>query len=82
MHYGSEMVPVTIYPYTGISFRSRITNMFLLPAMHAGCDSVSSFSHIRKMAAFYTLKNKMDELTNMIDCGDSLTLVSPSAVTS
>ena len=38
--------------------------------MHAGCDSVSSFSHIRKMTAFQTLKNKIEEVTNMIDFGD------------
>ena len=42
----------------------------LLPAMHAGCDSVSSFSHIRKMTTFQTLKNKIEELTNMINLGD------------
>ena len=42
----------------------------LLPAMHAGCDSVSSSSHIKKMKTFQTLKNKMDKLTNMIDFGD------------
>ena len=44
----------------------------LLPAMHAGCDSVSRFSHIGKMAAFQTLKNKIDELTNIINFGDFL----------
>ena len=42
----------------------------LLSAMHTGCDSVSSFSHIRKMTAFQTLKNKIEEVTNMIDFGD------------
>ena len=42
----------------------------LLPAMHAGCDSVSSFSHIRKMTTLQTLNNKIDELINMIDFGD------------
>ena len=41
-----------------------------LPAMHAGCDSISSFPRIRKMTIFQTLKTKIDELTNMI----SLTL--------
>ena len=68
MHYGSKVAPVTIYPYTRISFRKRIINICcLLPAMLAGCDSVSSFSHIRKMTAFQTLKNKIDDLTNMFD---------------
>ena len=39
----------------------------LLGAMHVGCESISSFSHIRKITTFQTLKNKMDQLTNMID---------------
>ena len=42
----------------------------LIPAMHAGCDFVTSSSHIKKMAAFQTLKNKIDELTNMINFDD------------
>ena len=54
--------------------------------MHAmsGCDSVSSFSHAGKKAAFQTLKNKISELTNMIDFDEfpSLSLESPSVVTS
>ena len=58
----------------------------LLPAMHAisGCDSVSSLSHIGKITTFQILKNKIDELTDMIDFGEypSLSLESPSAVTS
>ena len=39
----------------------------LLLAMHvmSGCDSVSSFSRIEKIATFQTLKNKIDKLTNM-----------------
>ena len=44
---------------------------WLLPAMHAGWNSGSSFPHIRKMTTFQTLKRKIDELTNMIDFGDS-----------
>ena len=43
-----------------------------LSAMHAVCDSVNSFSHIRKITTFQTLKNKIDELTNMIDFRDFL----------
>ena len=39
-------------------------------AMHAGCDSVSSFTYIRKIATFQTLKNKIDELKNKIGYGD------------
>ena len=54
----------------------------VLPAMHAGCDSVSSFSHIKKMAAFQTLKNKIDQLTHMIELVISISLFSPSAVIS
>ena len=43
----------------------------LLVAMYAisGYDSVSTFSHIEKIAIFETFKNKIDELTNMIDFG-------------
>ena len=36
----------------------------------SGCDSVSTFSHIEKIATFQTLKNKIDELTDMIDFGE------------
>ena len=58
----------------------------LLPAMHtiSGCDSASSLSHIGKITTFQILKNKIDELTDMIDFGEypSLSLESPSAVTS
>ena len=72
-----------IYPYARISFRNRITNMLLVPAMHAGCDSVSSFSHIRKITTSQTLKktkstNRQIWSTSVI----SFTLFSPSAVTS
>ena len=42
----------------------------LLPAIHAGCGSVSSFSYVRKMTAFQTWKNKIDGLANMIDLDD------------
>ena len=44
--------------------------------MHAisGCDSVSSFSHIGKKAAFQTLKNKINELTDKIDFDEFLLL--------
>ena len=56
------------------------------PAIHAisGCDSVISFSHIGQVTAFQTLKNKIDELTGMIDFGEfpSISLESPSVVTS
>ena len=33
----------------------------------SGCDSVRTFSHIEKIATFQTLKNKIYELTDMID---------------
>ena len=55
-----------IYPYARISFRNRITNMLLVPAMHAGCDSVSSFSHIRKITTSQTLK-KQNRRTDKYD---------------
>ena len=42
----------------------------LLSTMHAGCDSISSFSHIGKITMSQTLKNKIDELTNMINFCD------------
>ena len=47
------------------------------------CDSVSTFSHIEKIATFQTLKNKTDELTDMIDFSEfpSLSLESLSVVT-
>ena len=49
-----------------------------------GCDSVSSFSYIGKITAFQTLKNKTDEMTDMIDFGEfpSLFLESLYVVTS
>ena len=49
-----------------------------------GCDSVSTFSHIKKMATFQTLKNKIDELRDMIYYGEfpSLSLQILSVVTS
>ena len=49
----------------------------------SGCDSVSTFSHIEKVATFQTLKNKTDELTDMIDFSEfpSLSLESLSVVT-
>ena len=48
------------------------------------CESVSTFSHIEKIATFQTLKNKIDELTDMIDLGEfpSPSLESLSVVTS
>ena len=68
MHYGSKLVPLTIYiPIHALASEIGLSICCLLPAMHAGCDSVSSFSY---MTAFQTLKNKIDELTNMIDFGD------------
>ena len=48
------------------------------------CESVSTFSQIEKIATFQTLKNKIDELTDMIDLGEfpSPSLESLSVVTS
>ena len=57
----------------------------LLPAMPAvsGCDSACSFSHTGKITAFQTLKNKINELTELIDFSEfpTLYLESPSVVT-
>ena len=54
--------------------------------MHAisRCDSITSFSHTAKITTFQTLRNKLDELTDMIELGEfpSLSLETPSAVTS
>ena len=49
-----------------------------------GCDSVSSFSDIGKIKTFQRLKNKLEELTDMIYFGEfpSLSLESLSVVTS
>ena len=49
--------------------------------MHAisGCNCVSSFSRTGKITTFQTLKNKLDDLTDIIS---ALILGSPSAVTS
>ena len=48
------------------------------------CDSVSTFSHTEKIAIFQTLKNKIDELTDLIDFGEfpSLSFESLFVVTS
>ena len=50
----------------------------------SGYDSVSTFSLNEKIAPFETLKNKFDELTDMIDFREffSLSLESLSVVTS
>ena len=73
-------------PIHVVASKSGLSIGFLLPAMHAvlECYSVSSFSHIKKVTIFRTLKNKIDELTNMIDFGKFLflPLESPSVVTS
>ena len=66
MQYDSKLVPKTIrdiYTYISISLRIRITNV--LPAMHkmSGCDSVSTFSHIEKIATFQTIKNKIENVS-------------------
>ena len=90
MQYGSKLVLKTIrdiYTYTSIGFRIRITSMFfLLLAMLAisGCDSVSTFSHIEKIATLETLKNKIDELGDMINFSEFplLSLKRLSVVTS
>ena len=49
-----------------------------------GYKSVSSFSHIRKITTFQRLKNKLDNLTDIINFGESpsLSLESLSVVTS
>ena len=54
--------------------------------MHAisGYDSVSSFSHTGKITTSQTLKNKLDELTGMINFGEFpfISLESQCVVTS
>ena len=47
-------------------------------------DSVSTCSHIKKIATFQTLKSEIDELTEMVDFGEfrSLSLESLYVVTS
>ena len=80
---GSKLVPKTIRDictYTYINFRIRVTNMLLVScnACNAisGCDSVSTI--------FQAIKNKIHELTDMIDFGEftSLSLEGLSVVTS
>ena len=57
----------------------------LLPAMHAisECSSISSFSHTGKITAFQTLRNKLDEWTDMRSplLNSPHSLESPSVVT-
>ena len=59
---------------------------FLLLAMLAisGCDSASTFSHIEKIATLQILKNKIDELGDMINFSEFplLSLERLSVVTS
>lgn len=45
----------------------------MLPAFHSitGCDSVSSFSGIGKRTAFNVLKQKKEQLLDLLDFGDS-----------
>ena len=57
--------------YTSIHLLASPIHLFA-SAMHLlassiRCDSVCTFSHNRKIARFKTLKNKIDELTDMID---------------
>ena len=84
MQYDSKLVLKTTI-YTSIHLLVSELGLpicCLLLAMR-GCDSVSTFSHIEKIAIFQTLKNKIDELTDMIDFGEfpSLSLESLSVVT-
>ena len=80
---GSKLVPKTIRDictYTYINFRIRVTNILLVScnACNAisGCDSVSTI--------FQAIKNKIHELTDMIEFGEftSLSLEGLSVVTS
>ena len=59
-----------IYTYTTVSFRIRITNMLL---------TSSNACNIRT-TTFQTLKNKIDELTHMIDFGEFPSLYLESQV--
>ena len=62
------MVPVVIR----VASELRLPICCLHLEIHAisGCDSVSGFLHIGKITTFQTLKNKIDELTGMIDFGE------------
>ena len=72
MQYGSKLVPrwrSEIYSYTCIIFRITITNMLL-----ASCNACNirmwlcqQFFNIGKIITIQILKNKIDELTNVID---------------
>ena len=79
MQYGSKLVPK-------LASELGLLICCLLLAIRAisGCDSVSTFSHIEKIATFQILKNKIDKLVGIIDFGEfpSLFLESLSAVTS
>ena len=75
-----------MYPCTPSSFRIRITNILL-----ASCNVCNIRMWLRQqffrywkdnnIQTFKTLKNKLDELTDVIDVG-SLSLESPSIATS
>ena len=79
MQYGSKLIPK-------LASELGLLICCLLLAVRAisGYDSVSTFSHIEKIATFQTLKNKIDKLVGIIDFGEfsSLFLESLSAVTS
>ena len=65
---------------------SGLPTCCMLLAMHAmsRCDSVRTFSRIEKIATFQTLKNKIDELADVIGFCEfpSLSLESLPVVTS
>ena len=90
MQYNSKLVLVTIRDVflQLVASKLRLSICYLLPAICAisRCDSISSFSHTGKMAAFQTLKNKQNklELADTIDYGEfsSVSLESLSVVAS
>ena len=62
----------TYIPIYVLASELRLSVCFFLPAMHAGCDSTSSFSHIRKMTTFQTLKKKKKKKNCRTDKYDRL----------
>ena len=57
-------------PIHVLTSKLRLPICCVFPAVHTGRDFVNSFLHIRKMTIFQSLKDKIGELTNMIDFGD------------
>ena len=75
MQYGSKLVLKTsrdISPTHLLASELSLPICCLLLAVRAisECDSVSTLSHIGKIATFQTLKNKINKLTDMLDSSE------------